>query len=229
VKAALAYLRRAMVPGKFLEAMEDFLIYEQLLPPEERVVAGRLIRKEHPPYPNTGRNKLVKVFLDTMPADVDRLIMVDDDNVFKSWQPSAVAALVDAVHHPIVSGLYFAFDAEQWKLRPLVMRRRPDGGYEYVWRYPEGMVEVDAIGMGFCCIHRSALEEWRASHGDTWFDFGQRPSGAFALEDESFCGRMQSIGKTIHVHTNLRIGHMKMAEIGEPRYVVPAKSEGSKV
>jgi len=217
MKAALAYLCRPMVPRKFMDSLVDLGAYEATLPPADRVFDQRILRLQFPPYPAQGRRQLVREFLRLLPPDVDRLLMVDDDQRFDPWQPATLVGLLGPAT-PVVSGLYFAYDEDKRAVRPIILRGDHATGCKTVWRYAAGMVEVDTVGMGFCGIWRPALEEWRAAHGDTWFDHRARANGDAMIEDAAFCARMQSLGKKLYVQTNLRIGHVKLVEVGESDY-----------
>lgn len=222
MKAALAYLRRPMVVGEFMDSLVDLLACEQAMPPAERVFDLNVIRHKCPPYPNLGRRKLVRQFLKNCPT-AEVLVIVDDDAGFEPWQPGALAALVSP-SRPVVQALYFSYDEDQGGVRPIVLKRQPDGILGTIWHYePNALQVVDSIGTHAVAIHRSALEEWRAKHGDTWFDYGTRANGDFALEDEAFAARMQELGHTLYVHTGIHVQHWKLAPKGQQDYVVPKR------
>ena len=220
MKAAFAYLRRAMVVGEFMDSLVDLLAYEQALPAAERVFDLRVIRHKSPPYPNLGRRKLVRKFLAECP-DAEVLVIVDDDAQFEPWQPGALASLVSEAR-PVVQALYFSYDEAQGGVRPIVLKRKPDGSLGTIWHYePNTMKPVDSIGTHFVAIHRTALEDWRRLRGETWFDYGTRPNGDFALEDEAFAVRMLELGHPLYVHTGIHVQHWKLGPKGQQDYVVP--------
>lgn len=227
MKAAVYYLRRPMGPTGFGEACLALAVAD-LLPTKQhpqgrRVIEDRWTSLNWPPYPNTGRNKLVAHFLDQLPVPPDIFCSLDDDMDFEPWQFYALCELIHPLDRPIVSGLYFAHNGEErGRARPLILRRDPGAPPEAkpktVWRYrPDSLEASDTVGMGFCAIHRRVLEQWRAAHGDTWFDYtgtGAASPGGFGIEDSAFCARMRSLGHPIYVHTGLKVGHLKVKRIG---------------
>ena len=178
--------------------------------------AGRVLGHGVPPYLNLGRNAVIKQFLDEYPRDVRALLSLDSDNTFKPEQAYEVLSHLSP-ERPVVSGLYFAWNAEKFMPRPLIIQNG-----KTLWDYPENSLEwSDSCGMGFCAIHRDWLEEWRAKHGDTWFDFrgtGKSSPGGFAIEDRAFCERVWQTGRKVHVHTGILIGHDKQVNVNEKLY-----------
>lgn len=216
LQAALAYLHRAMVPSRFADSLVDLVACEAALPAAERLIDGRILRKFSPPYPNLGRNELVRAFLE-LPREVDRLVFVDDDNTWEPWQLRALCELATP-ERPVVSALYFAYDDQRGNPRPILLRRTPGGGMGTTWTWDGGLMEVDVVGMGCCAIHRSVLEAQRGC----WFDYATGPGGEFLIEDRAFCERVQQLGKPIFVHTGIESGHCKLATIGSRQYRLPA-------
>jgi hypothetical protein len=221
VKAAICYLRRSIGPTGFGESIRDFAVADFLPskrhPQGRRLVEDRWVSLQWPPYPNTGRTHLTRHCLDKIPA-AEIIFSLDDDMEFEPWQAYAIADLIDPVKRPIISALYFAHNGEErGKARPLIAREA-DGGT--IWDYRPDTLELsDVVGMGFCAIHVSALKEWRALHGDTWFDYqGTGLVEGFQIEDTCFCSRMRSLGKPIYVHTGVEVGHLKTKRIGAEDY-----------
>jgi hypothetical protein len=72
-------------------------------------------------------------------------------------------------------------------------------------------VPVGATGAAFLLMHRDALERVAKASGDRaapWF----RESvigAALVGEDLTFCLRCAAAGIPVHVHTGVKIGHMK--------------------
>lgn len=215
MKAVVCYLRRSLGPTGFGESVRDLAVYDFMS--GRRMIEDRWVPLQWPPYPNTGRARLIRHCLDRLP-EAEIIFSLDDDQEFEPWQFYAIADAVDAERRPIVSGLYFAHNGEEMgRPRPLIARAA-DGGT--IWDYRPGQLEPsDVVGMGFCAMHRTALLDWRAAHGDTWFDYtGTGLADGFRLEDSSFCTRMRSIGKGIFVHTGVEIGHLKVKRIGAHDY-----------
>ena len=80
-------------------------------------------------------------------------------------------------------------------------------------------MRVDGTGTGFLLMHRDALETVAKAVGDPaapWFREmpGQAPLALLA-EDLTFCLRCRLAEVPVHVHTGVRIGHMKPVMLGE--------------
>ena len=223
MKAAVLYMRRAMGPTKFGDCVRDLAVAD-FMPTKKHPQGPRMIENRWQSlcdmYVNLGRNALVRHFLDSLKADL--FFSLDDDSDFLPWQFYETVSHVDPVLRPIVSGLYFAHNGEERaRARPLVLRKNEAGKMKTIWNYrPNTLEPVDSVGMGFCAIHRRVLEEWRAKHGDTWFNFtGTGLSDGFRIEDASFAQRMQSIGAKSFVHTGVTVGHLKIKVVGEADYL----------
>jgi hypothetical protein len=207
-QAALGYIRGHQVEGAFMESLLATLTYDSHV---WKVLQNRVVPTHCPHYFNVGRNNFIKQFLAETDESVEVLISLDTDQVFAPEQVMHLLALVDPVERPVVSGLYHACDNLGEQVRPLVMKRHADGGLHCEWDFPsDQLVEVDAVGMGFCAIHRQALLELREGIGEHWFDFDETARSDFMPEDDAFCRRVQEmLGKKIYVHTGIDIGHVK--------------------
>jgi len=221
MKAAICYLRRSSGPTKFGRCCLALAIAD---------FSGRRLFEERwfdlgwPPYPNTGRNELWRQMQQALPPEVEVFVWLDDD---MAYEPHEVYALVDCVdphERPVVSALYFSRNEEErGRARPVILRRNEQGIMRAVWEYPPGeLLEVDAVGMGLCAIHRRLVNQWQATHGDTWFDYigtGKHSPGGFSLEDSAWSKRVQEMGGRLWLHTGIRPRHLKTVEIGETQYL----------
>jgi hypothetical protein len=208
MKAAIGYIHPPFVVARFMRSVLELLAADAGV---EKVFENRVIAVPSSPYLNLGRNQVAAAFLDRYPPEVEILLSLDTDQSFRPSQARRLIALVND-RRPLVSGLYYA---QTENLRyPIVLRRSQiNDGFDIVGDFAENSLEeVDLVGMGFCAIHRSLLEQWRIAHGDTWFDFGKRPSGKFMAEDEAFCREVQQLGHKIYVHTGLVVGHYKLGD-----------------
>jgi hypothetical protein len=221
MQAAICYLRRSVGPTKFGRCCLALCIEDH---------AGRRLFEERwfdlawPPYPNTGRNELMRQMQEQLPPEVEIFVWLDDDMAFEPHEVYAIVDCVDPVERPIVSALYYSRNEEErGRARPVILRRNAQGIMRAVWEYVPGeLVPVDAVGMGLCAIHRSKLNEWQAAHGATWFDYmgtGKESPGGFSLEDSAFSKRMQGLGASLWVHTGVKPRHLKTVEIGETQYL----------
>lgn len=212
---AIGYVHRPEVTAGFSLSLIQLIAGDLSMPTP--VFGARIIDHGAPPYLNLARNFLVAHFLKEFPPEIEVLLMLDADNKWAPEQAYQLVGLVDPIARPVVSGLYFAWDAEKYFPRPLVLVKG-----KTQWNYPgRALVEVDSCGMGFTAIHRQWLEAWRVEHGETWFDFrgtGKASEGGFAIEDRAFCERVISTGAKVHVHTGIKIGHEKQVDVNEKLY-----------
>ena len=162
------------------------------------------------------RNNIVRNFLE---QDQEWLWMVDTDIAF---MPDAIDRLMDEADPdecPVLSALYFVFAGKTQT--PAVYRDSIDipGTFDAFTEIPGNeVVEAGAVGAGCLLVHRSVFEKIKKDNdGDEcWFREMVR-NGRDVGEDISFCFRVRESGFPIHVHTGVRVGHMKVALLGEIR------------
>ena len=181
---------------------------------EGRTPVDEVITLEWGPNISTARNKIAADFL---ARDAPWLLMCDTDMVFPGDALDRLIAAADPAERPVLGGLCYS--------------PAPDGGtyptmYELVGkgpgrigfvRWPEvpedRVVRVSATGTGFLLIHRDALEAVRKHAGDVsapWFrETGVGEPLALMGEDLTFCLRLGAAGIPVHVHTGVKVGHMK--------------------
>jgi hypothetical protein len=143
----------------------------------------------------------------------DWLLFIDDDMVF---EPDAVKQLVEVQREhdlDIVGGLCFR---RQPPHQPtLYMREGPtSGGYNFLERWDDGPVEVDATGLAFCLITRRAFETIAGTPMPSFDERAStRPPSFFGWnnilgEDLQFCQDAKKHGLKIWVDTRIEIGHV---------------------
>jgi GT2 family glycosyltransferase len=192
------------------------------------------------------RNRLVDMFLKE--SDADWLLQIDTDMVF---DPDLVERLVEAAHpvdRPIVGGLCFAVMNDQsrtiwptlYAFVPGVQRLRR------LTQYPaDTLIPVSGTGAACLLVHRTVLEAMRDARTPEgrlrfppprpWFDEtkfyeigddGQaiQETGDEYSEDLSFCLRAQALGFAVHVHTGVRLGHVKSFTADEGRFIAESES-----
>lgn len=180
-----------------------------------------VVAREWGPNVSTGRNLLVREFLDNHRAPW--LLMVDTDMVFSSTALDRLIAAADPVGRPIVGGLCFSLvNGETLPTLYELTENTESGRPEFIryTQWPEdGLLRVTATGAAFLLMHRSALEAVERLTKDIsapWFR--ETPVGApLALmgEDMTFCLRCAAAGIPVHVHTGVQVGHMKPAMLGK--------------
>ena len=163
---------------------------------------------------STPRNLIVREFLDTGLAPW--LFMVDTDMVLQPDALDRLTGIASSSVIPVVGGLCYSLEAGV-KLPVMYELTEKDDGRLAFRRYeswPENKVmRVSATGAACLLMHRDALEKVAASSGDTaapWF----RESAVGAPlslmgEDMTFCLRCAAAGIPVHVHTGVKVGHMK--------------------
>jgi GT2 family glycosyltransferase len=161
------------------------------------------------------RNMLCRDFLQD--GFAPWLFMCDTD----MWFPAdtvdrLIAAAGQPVERPVVGGLCFSRNADGGEPYSTMYELTEKDGRPAFVRYgqwPEdSLVRVSATGAACLLIHRSALEKVAADGGDQaapWFR--ETAVGPMALmgEDMTFCLRCAAAGIPVHVHTGVRVGHMK--------------------
>lgn len=163
------------------------------------------------------RNQLTQKFLDH-PARPEWLWMVDSDMVFEYQDLLDMLEVADPAERPIIGGLCFGGRATVFPtLYRLVDPKENSGNViQVITDFPDNaLVKVDATGAACLLIHRSVLEKvqsmFPAPHH--WFSESVYQGMEFG-EDWTFCLRAAQAGFPIHVHTGVRIGHVKPRVIG---------------
>lgn len=197
---------------EFIDSMRDLQIFDRQ--------HNGLVQHEHPVsglYIAQNRNNMVREYLkNTKNA---WLISLDTDIHFRPEMIYALYEIADPVKRPIVSGIYFSRLA-QGRLCPVWFVEKDNGKYSTVKQVEgdDGQPQpLDAIGMGFCIIHRSVLEKLADLHGGdewTWFGhdetFNQDDQKIHHLgEDLTFCRRARRAGFSVWGHAGIQVGHIK--------------------
>lgn len=118
-KAAIAYIHRPEVTAGFNVSLVQLVAADLLLPAP--VFEARILDHGAPPYLNLARNAVVKQFLDEFPAEIEILFFLDSDQRWESENAYQIVNLIDPIERPVVCALYFAWDAQKYMPRPLVL------------------------------------------------------------------------------------------------------------
>jgi hypothetical protein len=162
------------------------------------------------------RNVVCRQFLEQDAADW--LFMCDTDMWFPADTVSRLTAAADPVERPVLGALCFSQNTDNGGGEPYPtmyeLTERPDGDLAFV-RYrhwPEDAVmRVAGTGAAALLIHRRALEAAGKRAADLaapWFRESQTKT-ALMGEDLTFCLRCAAAGIPVHVHTGVKVGHMK--------------------
>lgn len=169
------------------------------------------------------RNRIVRDFLGL--KGIDWLWMIDADMTF---DPDLLERLVEAAHpteRPIVGGLCFAYMRDNpRKFWPTLYAWVPDTErLRRLTQYPpDRLIPVAATGAACLLVHRSVFEGMAGRFPPPWPWFAETPfyerdddgqpifeTGDAYSEDITFCLRAQAAGFPVHVHTGIKVGHVK--------------------
>jgi len=171
-----------------------------------------VVALESGPNISTPRNLIVRDFLEDGLAPW--LLMADTDMWFAADALDRLVAAADPVERPVVGGLCWSLDKGE-RFPTMYELTQKDGRLAFV-RYadwPEdACMRVSATGAAFLLAHRDALEAVAKHAGDPaapWFR--ESAVGPLALmgEDMTFCMRCAAADIPVHVHTGVKVGHMK--------------------
>lgn len=182
---------------------------------EGRTLIDSVIAFESGPNISSARNMIVREFLDAQNAPW--LLMADTDMWFPPDALDRLIAAADPAERPLVGALAFSKNADGGEpYSTMYELTEPEPGRVAFARYKEWpedkCVQVSATGAAFLLLHRTALERIEKHCGDKgapWFR--ETSVGPMALmgEDLTFCLRATAASIPVHVHTGVRIGHMK--------------------
>lgn len=143
----------------------------------------------------------------------DWLLFIDDDMV---WDPDAIGRLVQAREEHDLDMLGALCYRRSPPHQPtLFMREGPTwGNYNYLERWDDDIIEVDATGMAFIVIHKRVFERIAGTDMPPLdVRAGMKPPNFFRWEgalgeDLRFCQDARAAGCRIWVDTRLEIGHV---------------------
>jgi hypothetical protein len=162
------------------------------------------------PYIQENRNEIVRRALLTenkiKDFKFDFFLWLDTDMVFDQSQ---VGFLLRHLENGLdfVSGLYFNPKGD--KLLPVAFRRKGD---IYEWLQKDelsGLMEVDAVGFGFCAFKAEIARRLSEKYNNRIFDLRYLPNGGLIGEDQVFCERVKELGFKIWLDSNILIKHAK--------------------
>ena len=174
-----------------------------------------------------GRNRMVKSFLESGPAEW--LLMLDADQRFSLEAFDMLVAAADAEDRPIISGLYFAVNdtGELYPLpMPVIYMRNAEHSFHVITHYPENtVIQIDGAGAGFMLVHRSVFEKIAKNAGPEyldrcWFrDYPLRDGDGWFGEDLYFCNKANEAGFSMFCHTGAVSPHIKSYAVTEAHFL----------
>lgn len=249
----LAYCRPNEVTGLFMDSVLSMWLYDA--GHNNRMIGkgAGFIALESGPRIAEARSQIVDRFLESKAlADADWLLMLDADMTFEPTLCDRLVAAADPIARPIVGGLCFA-GGHSTRQYPTLYKEYTETvngaeqvGVEPIADYPENtLVKVGATGAACLLVHRNVFLRMSAPFPSgfgtlkdgrknpyPWFAEGLvDPRGAQMGEDIAFCRKATMLGIPIHVHTGIKLGHVKQYELTEDTYraFVAAKTELTEV
>lgn len=226
----ISWLFPTDVSGWFAKSLADLLLHDAKGAGHMLDDKSGFIALSSGPRVAEARNTVIDHFAAHYP-ETEWLLMLDSDMTFDPDILDRLLEAADPVEAPIVGGLCFAGGRTSAPY-PTIYRQVPKGDYVTIARvedYPrDAMVKVGATGGACLLMHRRALAALEAKFGRDekgvampypWFAEGVvGPEGEPWGEDIIFCLRANSIGIPVHVHTGVKLGHVKTHIIDEVYY-----------
>jgi hypothetical protein len=185
------------------------------------------------------RNLLVGKFLET---DCQKLMMIDDDMIPDDSALQLLHVPADIVGPRMYAAKLSNEDAPRIDLCAYKWNSLGDERHAPITlldNNASGLVDVDAVGTGFCVIDRKVLEDrrmwfdgeyqWLSHKGDVAagpdgpdefcppiFRTHYAPNGRILRgEDLDFCSRAKELGYTVTAHVGVRVGHAKLVNLND--------------
>ena len=191
---------------------------------------GDMIHLQSSPRIHEARNQAVDLFAQ-LEQQPEWLLMIDSDMTFEPDLLERMMQVADRERVPILGGLCFGGGRANDPF-PTIYRLTQEDNYaslDKVYDYPrDTLVKVGATGAACLLVHRSvyaAMHKAFATLADgrmnpsPWFAEGVfGPKGESWGEDTAFCLRAHALQIPIHVHTGIKLGHVKETIIDEVYY-----------
>jgi len=238
----LAWMFRAIegTSGWFTHSLVDFMRWDAQGPGHVCGGAGGFIDVQSGPRIAETRNQIVDQFATAFP-NAEWLLFIDSDMTFDCTLVEDLLKAADPEHVPILGTLAFVAGGDQGGPHPTIFEEHeavgPDGekmvAVSHVVDYPKNaLVKCGGTGASGLLIHRGVLaamsQPWPKGFGTLengrpnpypWFSEGLvNPDGHPLGEDIAFCRRARLLDIPVHVHTGIKMGHMKLYKLDEDYY-----------
>jgi hypothetical protein len=237
----IAWLFRARegTDGWFTHSLVDLMRWDSQGPGHVCGAAGGFIDMQSGPRIAEARNRVVDYFAEHHP-NAEWLLFLDSDMSFDCTIIEDMLKVADPKEVPILGALAFCPAGDHGGAYPAIYQEvvikgpkegDPDQiGMVAVKDYPENtLVKCGATGAAGLLIHRGVLaamsRPWPDGFGTRengtpnpypWFSEGLvNPDGTPLGEDISFCKRARLLGIPTHVHTGIKMGHMKIYKLDD--------------
>jgi hypothetical protein len=206
-EVVITYLHGTMVHAEFSQSLLFMCMASET--PISAVIA-----LASGPNLSTGRNMACRLFLTQ--HESPWLFMCDTDMALSLDTLDRLVGAADPVERPVLGGFCMKQNLDG-STTPTMFRfvHGPDDTIipvaHLVWQR-DIPVQVEGTGAACLLIHRSVLETVEKNTGDRaapWFRETDSGPGQLLGEDLTFCLRCASAGIPVHVHTGIRVGHVK--------------------
>jgi hypothetical protein len=164
------------------------------------------------------RTLLTHVFVKQKTAS--RIFWIDSDI---KWSPADfLKVLVHSYRYPVVCGVY------PRRREPTAYFVKFPEGKEKEPPGPDGLVEIEGTGMGFCCVRRDVMQQLYDAAPVRRYGGGDMMPRVFRCdedesddrgEDYAFFADLKKLGHKIYADTTLSLGH-----VGTKVYTCPASA-----
>ena len=219
----LSWIFPADVSGWFAMSLANMLAFDARHSQHIIGPKGDVIALQSSPRIAEARNKVIDLYA-TLEQKPEWLLMIDSDMTFEPDLLERLLAVADPEKVPIVGGLCFA-GGRVHAPYPTIYRQVDEGDYVSVDRvhdYPrDALVKVGATGGACLLMHRGVLAAMKSTYGKDNAPYPWFAEGVVGLkgepwgEDIVFCLRANAIGIPVHVHTGVKLGHVKTQVIDE--------------
>jgi len=226
----LAWIDGGTTSGWFTWSLAQLVTLDSRLNQHVTGPQGDMIHIQSSPRIHEARNQVVDQFaqLDQQP---EWLLMLDSDMTFEPDLLERMMAYAHPERVPILGGLCFGGGRVNDPF-PTIYRLTQEGNYaslDKVHDYPrDALVKVGATGAACLLVHRQVYAAMHKAFG-TLADGRMNPSPWFAEgvfgangeswgEDTAFCLRAHALSIPVHVHTGIKLGHVKDQIIDEQFY-----------
>ncbi len=229
MSVVVAWISGGHIEHGFMDSMIDLLRHDSH---SNGYIKG-FISMVTSPRVAEARSQVVDTFASQHEADW--LLFIDTDMTFEPTMLDRMMEHADREKVPVLGGLCFGGRPGS-KIFPTVYEEYEDDGHltlRPAAYYPKDqLVRVGGTGAACLLVHRQVFaamaEPYPVGFGTfqngaknpyPWFVEGLTgPRGEQYGEDIAFCKRLRHMGVPVHVHTGIKLGHIKPCVMDEPLF-----------